>query len=219
MTQGPPTRDPTPPLPAHVYAGTRDWDGYSRSLAHLGPRETLLFALARFDVEGPARSRHAIDLGCGDGRDTAELLRRGWTVEAIDGHEGSIRRLLARPELTHRERLTARVAGFEGLTLGRADLVNASFSLPFCPPAHFAALWSQVVGALPSGGRFAGQFFGDKDDWAGLPDRTHHTVEQVRDLLGGFEVEHWQEEARDSRVDPAKYPKRWHVFHVVARKR
>jgi hypothetical protein len=41
----------------------------------------------------------------------------------------------------------------------------------------------------------------------------------VRGLLEGFEVEHWTEEERESRVDPASHPKRWHVFHVVARRR
>src|SRR6266540_4136628 len=50
------------------------------------PRETLLFALERFDAEAGATARglFAVDLGCGTGRDSAELLRRGWRVLAID---------------------------------------------------------------------------------------------------------------------------------------
>ena len=40
------------------------------------PRETLLFALERFDAEAGAKgeSLFAVDLGCGTGRDSAELV-------------------------------------------------------------------------------------------------------------------------------------------------
>lgn len=205
-------------LPAHVYARNRDWHGYFRSVAHLGPRETLLKAVAAFEAEGP-RIRHAIDLGCGDGRDTAELLRRGWRVTAIDNNAEGLDRLRRRNDLVNVDRLATRLEDFESLQLPPADLVNASFSIPFCPPEHFERLWAQVVGTLPPGGRFAGQLFGDKDDWAGMPDRTLHTPAQVSDLLREFEIEHWQEENRDSVVDPTAHPKRWHVFHLVARKK
>ena len=53
------------------------------------PRETLLFALERFEGEADSSEQEllAIDLGCGAGRDTAELLRRGWRVLAIDAED------------------------------------------------------------------------------------------------------------------------------------
>ncbi|MGQ9869558.1 hypothetical protein [Leptodesmis sp.] len=44
-------------------------------------------------------SRVAVDLGCGDGRDTVELLRRDWQVLAIDGEPQAIARLLERPDI------------------------------------------------------------------------------------------------------------------------
>ena len=53
-------------------------------------RPTLLDALDRFAEPGLA-----VDLGAGTGRDTAELLRRGWSVIAIDGEREAIDRLLA----------------------------------------------------------------------------------------------------------------------------
>ncbi|CAG0949579.1 hypothetical protein PHYC_00121 [Phycisphaerales bacterium] len=205
-------------LPAHVYARDRDWHGYFRSLAHLGPRESLLKALASFEAEGAA-DRHAVDLGCGDGRDTAELLRRGWRVTAIDGNAEGLERLLRRNDLVHRERLTTRLEGFEGLRLPEVEFVNSSFALPFSQPGEFDRLWAEVVRAIRPRGRFAGQLFGDHDDWAGMPDRTVHSADQVRGLLAGFEIEHWQEEKRESVVDPTAHPKRWHVFHLVARKK
>ncbi|MDX2130638.1 MAG: class I SAM-dependent methyltransferase [Planctomycetota bacterium] len=206
-------------LPAHVYAASRDWGGYFRSLAHLGPRETLLAALSSFDADPPAdASRDAIDLGCGDGRDTAELLRRGWRVLAIDASDEGLDRLRRRNDLVHPERLETRRASFEDVTLPPCTLLCASFSLPFCPAHAFPRLWAAVTGSIRPGGRFAGQLFGDADDWARLPDRTHHTPDQARALFEGFELERFQEERRDSAVDPVSHPKRWHVFHIVARR-
>ncbi|MEJ1932020.1 class I SAM-dependent methyltransferase [Nostoc sp. NIES-2111] len=42
-----------------------------------------------FPTDAP---RFAVDLGCGDGRDTVELLRRGWRVLGIDGAQEAIAR-------------------------------------------------------------------------------------------------------------------------------
>jgi trans-aconitate methyltransferase len=44
-------------------------------------RDTLLRALALGDPPGAA-----VDLGCGPGKEVAELLHRGWTVEAVDAY-------------------------------------------------------------------------------------------------------------------------------------
>ena len=206
-------------LPAQAYAAQRDWPGYFEAVAGKPPRETLLLALDRFDHEPASLARRiAVDLGCGEGRDTAELLRRGWRVLAIDGHPDALRRLLERPGLPHRDRLRTLLAPFEGLTVPACNLVNASFSLPFCPPHAFDALWSSIVDAIRPGGRFAGQLFGDRDTWASLPDRSHQTREQALAMLDPFELERFDEDDKPG-SDACGTPKRWHVFHVVARKR
>jgi hypothetical protein len=116
------------------------------------------------------------------------------------------------------ERLTTIVARFENTVLPPCDLVNASFALPFCAPRHLPALWARIVAAIRPGGRFAGQFFGDRDSWASRADRTHHTHDEVTTLLDGFDIELLRTEERD---DPPEVrdPKHWHLFHVVARKR
>jgi SAM-dependent methyltransferase len=66
-------------------------EGWSRFYAAAGtdPRETLLDALDRFEAEKRAPGT-AVDLGCGTGRDTLELLRRGWRVVAIDSQPEAI---------------------------------------------------------------------------------------------------------------------------------
>ncbi len=196
-----------------------DWSAYYNAVLGRPPRDTLLAALARFEAEASAiEARFAVDLGCGDGRDTVELLRRGWRVLGIDGESEAIARLLSRPNLNF-ERLQTQVMRFESLILPKAvDLVNASFSLPFCPPEHFPRLWEKIVTSLRSGGRFCGQLFGDRDSWAIYPSMNHHTREQVEVLLQPFEVELFQEEEHPGKTALGE-EKHWHIFQIVARKR
>src|SRR6266571_3799895 len=186
------------------------------------PRETLLFALERFDAEAGAREggRFAVDLGCGAGRDTAELLRRGWQVLAIDAEAEAIQRLLRRGDLGSAcaGRLETQVVRFEDARWPEADLVNSSYSLPFCAPNQFAAVWDRLVASLRLGGRFSGQFFGDRDGWAREPDMSFQARQDAEELVRGFDVEHFDEVEEDSETAVGD-PKHWHLFHVVARKR
>src|SRR5581483_892481 len=137
------------------------WRPWSRYFAAAGdePRPTLLDALARFDTPG-----FAVDLGAGTGRDTAELVRRGWRVLAVDGEAEVGERLAA---IAGPPRLELLVARFEEAEWPPCDLVNASYSLPFCAPDEFPSVWGRIVSSLRPGGRFCGQLLGDRDEWAG----------------------------------------------------
>jgi tellurite methyltransferase len=109
----------------------------------------LLRALSRLGP--PPRDAVAVDLGCGDGTETAALLRAGFTVFAVDSSVDAIRRtiLAAGPDA---ERLTATVEGFATYAIPQADLVYAGFSLPFCRPTDFPEVRSRVRAALRPGG-------------------------------------------------------------------
>jgi len=187
-----------------------DWTRYYDA-AGMEPRDTLLAALAAFDVPGLS-----VDLGCGTGRDTFELLRRGWRVVAIDAQEEAIRRL--RAVVGGEPRLETQVARYEDATLPECDLVNASWSLPFCSPWEFDAFWNRVVAALRAGGRFCGQLFGERDGWSAERDITFLTRVDAESLFCEFDLERFDEVEEDSRTALGE-PKHWHVFHVVARKR
>jgi SAM-dependent methyltransferase len=204
---------------AHSHADGHNWVTYYQAVEGRPPRETLLKALALFDADPiQAQPRLAVDLGCGDGRDTVELLHRGWQVLAIDGEQKAFDRLLSRPGLRH-ELLQAQQMRFEVLTLPPAvDLINASFCLTFCPPANFPQLWQTIVTALKPGGRFCGQLFGDRDSWTIYPNRTHHTRAEIESLLEPFEVE-WLEEEEHPGVTAIGEEKHWHLFHIIARKK
>ncbi len=187
----------------------RKWSDYYQAVEGRPPRETLLMALEKFE-----EPQFAVDLGCGDGRDAVELLKRGWRVLGIDGEAEAIARLQSRPNIDL-NRLETRVMRFENLVLPTVDLVNASFCLPFCPPEHFSELWNKIVAALRVGGRFCGQLFGDRDSWAKYPNMSHHTRSQVEELLQPFTVEVLQEEEHPgtTALGEQKY---WHNFHIVA---
>ena len=127
-----PQNPPATPFPkAHESAAKRDWPAYFKAVEGKPPRDTLLKALELFEKEWAAapasrpKNPFAIDLGCGSGRDTFELLRRGWRVLAIDATPMAIDLPCkdCPPQTT--SRLETRVEGFEGLALPPAELINA----------------------------------------------------------------------------------------------
>ena len=200
----------------------RRWTDYYQAVEGRPPRETLVMALERFAVELPPGMRGtigtAVDLGCGDGRDTVELLRQRWRVIAVDGEPEAITRLRQRSDI-NRTYLETRVQRFENLTLPPdVDLVNASFCLPFCPLDFFAALWEEIVTALRPGGRFCGHLFGDRDSWVNYADINYHTRGQVDRLLDPFTIELLDEEEHPGRTALGE-EKHWHIYNIVASKR
>jgi tellurite methyltransferase len=190
-----------------------DWPAYHRAVAGASPRPSLLAALSGFEQPGLA-----VDLGCGGGTDTVELLRRGWRVLAIDAEPHAIEFLRQRTDVTNAEHLETYVSRLEDATWPPADLINASLVLPFLGPAAFDDVWARIVASLQVGGRFAGHFFGERDAWATLANRTHDTRDQVELLLSAFDIELLNEREYDGQTALGT-PKHWHLFEVAARKR
>jgi tellurite methyltransferase len=189
-----------------------DFADYYEGVKGRPPRPTLVQAAEAF-----AKPGFAVDLGCGDGRDTVELLRRGWRVLAIDASEEGVARLRRRDGLLDNTALKARVARIEEADWPEADLINASFVLPLLEPEAFARTWKKVSERLLPGGRFSGQLFGPRDGWADRPGLTIHNRAAVERLVSGFMVERMDEVESDEPTARGK-PKHWHVFHLVLRK-
>ncbi len=134
-----------------------EWSIYYQVVPNNRQKETLLKALSLFEEDSsPGSGKMAIDLGCGHGPDTLELLKRGWTVTAIDSQkEGlDIIKNKALPEWS--ERLHPQQSEFEGLKLHKAHLVNASLSLPFADRNILTAHGMKSLIPLMTGGDLPG---------------------------------------------------------------
>jgi SAM-dependent methyltransferase len=188
------------------------WAGYYAWSADREPRPLLLAACAEL---GPGAGRQAVDLGSGSGTEALELLARGWSVLAVDAEEEALAMLRSRVPAAAADRLRLACASFTVAELPPAMLIHAGFSLPFCPPGEFGALWGRIRGALAPGGIFAGQLFGVRDSWAGDPGRTFHTRAEVEALLAGLDVVRLEETEREGKAYSG--PKHWHLFDIIAR--
>ena len=164
---------------------------------------------------GAGAGRMAVDLGCGDGTDTLVLLDRGWSVLALDIEPAGLALLRARIPPASAGRIRLLCASFADAVLPHAHLIHAGFSLPFCPPSRFPALWEQIRCALVPGAIFAGQLFGTRDSWAADPGMTFQDRSEVTRLLDGLEILELHEAERDGEAYSG--PKHWHTYDILAR--
>jgi SAM-dependent methyltransferase len=172
---------------------------------------------APVDRREPAEPRFAVDLGCGAGRDTRELLRRGWRVLAIDAEPAAIEALREAAAAEDLPRLETTVADLATFAIPSADLVNASISLPFLAADAFHATLARALAAVRPGGRFATMLFGDRDQSADEPGMTCPSADTVRAALTGFEIEDWVDREEDGKTALGE-PHHWHSIEVVARR-
>jgi len=191
-----------------------DWTGYCDAQAGRTVRSVLAQTL---ELRGDVAPGTAIDLGCGEGTETRHLLANGWRVLAIDADPAAEARVRSGLGPDQLDRLTFRRARFEDIgELPPADLVCSSFSLPFCDPATFPALWSGIRSALKPGAWFAGELFGPHDSWFGRTDMNFHDRAEVEALLAGLTAHSLVE---DDRMGQSAFgPRHWHVFHLIAQR-
>jgi len=161
---------------------------------------------------------HAVELGCGSGIDAIKLAESGWTVYAVDSTPDGFENIAAKLPLEKLENIECEQVNFEDMIIPEADLIYSIFSVPFCRPDCFDEFWDKIVNAIRPGGRFAGNLFGVKDEWAYMTDATFITKERFDELFKEFEIEHYREQYSEgpSVLVPTKL---WHLFDVVARKK
>lgn len=210
-------------IPAATEAGEENasdvhWPAYDEVTAERPPWTTTTSAADAFGPHPSRGPRLAVDLGCGAGRDTRELLRRGWRVLATDVTPEAIETLWRLTPEVDRPRLESEVVRLQDFEIPVCDLLNANLILPFQRADDYAATWARIVAAIPLGGRFSGMLFGDRDGSAADPEMTCATPEVILDYLDGFEVEHWSEKEEDGQTALGE-PHHWHLIEVVAVRR
>ena len=199
-----------------------DFSSYYQMLetAKAGPAKLLLKTLNLISADQALASRAipslAVDLGCGTGKDTAELLRQNWRVLAIDFSQEGVDALLKRPEATtYKDHLETRVSGFGDTTWSSATLVAALLSLPYGPADTFDAVWQTVVSSLVPGGYFAGQLFGP-DHYKGMNHIVRRSRAEVDTMLASLQVLHLEEISQV--VEHEGESTHYHYFDIIARK-
>ena len=100
----------------------------------------------------------AVDLGCGAGRDTIELLKNNWNVLAIDKEdtESIIREQLNQKES---ENFKFKKCFFGEMNLPKVNLIVANFSLPFSKKEFFSNIWENITNSLSDERVFCWEFF------------------------------------------------------------
>jgi SAM-dependent methyltransferase len=192
------------------------WPDYYKVTAERPAWGTVTQAAGSFiELDPGAPPRLAVDLGCGAGRDTRELLQRGWRVISVDKTPQGIETLESLTPAEDRARLQTHVADVADFEIPACDLVNANLILPFLSAEAYAATWHRIRESIVPGGRFSGMLFGDRDQAAGEPDMTCPSPEVIRGHLEGFAIEHWDEKEEDGQTALGE-PHHFHLIEVVA---
>ena len=192
-----------------------DWSAFNRAARSRPPRELLRRTLGCLAIEGRPPGV-AVDLGCGAGADSLELLRRGWVVHAVDASADSLDLLKAAADPESSGRLHAHLQAYESFDVPACDLIWAGYSLPFCNPQAWPVFWPRAVQALRPGGRIAGDLFGTRHAFGSDGDVLLFTEADARALLAGLEVEAFDIE--DGHRPSGGQITRWHAFGFAARK-
>ena len=169
-------------------------------------------------IELNVKPGYAVELGCGAGRDTVYLIRKGWNVLSIDREEveSRITANLNEEELKYFKFSKQK---FEDIELEKNNLVVANFSLPFCNKNNFKELWNKISDSILKDGYFVGNFFGNKDEWKSTKEEmTFLTKKQVIELFKDFEIIEFKEVEKDDFTGLGKM-KHWHIFNVIAKKK
>jgi trans-aconitate methyltransferase len=160
----------------------------------------------------------AVDCGCGAGSDVAYLLGINYSVYAFDVSKEAISICAERFAPFHR--INLQVSDFENYSYPKCGLIVANSSLYFADPKRFQDTWLKMVSSLEVGGVFAGDFMGERDDWAnGFKQVTNPlTKHQIMNLFCDFEVVTFRERDENGLTSLGQ-AKHWHTFIVIAIKR
>jgi SAM-dependent methyltransferase len=129
--------------------------------------------LARALIDEFAPTGHVLELACGNGSFTRELVRYARTVTAIDGSPRMLER--NRVEVADSRVTYVNANIFDWQPERRYDAVFFGFWLSHVPPTSFDEFWALVRSSLRVGGRVA---FVDEDD-RGTNNDDIHLVDNV----------------------------------------
>ena len=165
-----------------------NWSQYYNNHLNSKTTSTLLKGLKYFNQKNTTLEKKCMDIGCGQGTDTIELLKQGWNVIAVDKEEEAKKIITTNhPELC-KKNLKIIIKKMEDISIKETSIINASYSLPFCNPKKFSILWKKITTNLSVGGLFCGQLFGIEDSWSKIKTMTFHHRCDLDDLFNNFRM-------------------------------
>lgn len=199
------------------------WHEYFQSQINARPHDLVTKA---FELLKKKKNARVIDLGAGNGKDIANILKAGAVVYAYDADPESVNLIDKRFKYYIKSnKLFIHQMFFEDMkALPKADMVIALHSLPFMKQDKFLRLWQITQEALVPGGIFVGTFFGEKHYAKRNPNQPklfRLSREEVLNLFKNFKILNFYEEVE---YDEAS-SKSWgtdqfdHRYKVIARKR
>lgn len=192
------------------------WSDHYKTTRNKVPNETVIYAEKKFRGQ---ITKSALDIGSGTGCDSVYLLENGFSVKALDQDINAMEILKSKLNDNYQDKVTFEHTLIQNYAIGinSFDLINASFSLPFCSKADFKIVWKSIYMGLKNNGIFAGHLYGVNDDWSVIPGMSFVTNEEVDDLLIGYSPEYYIEIDEDGKIADGTI-KHWHLFNLVLRK-
>lgn len=194
-----------------------EWAKYYQKTANKKPSR-MLVSLVEQDL---ICNRCALDLGAGALSETDYLINKGFSVVAIDAslEFGLMKKEFLKKKLADVPlKMVNQTFAQYNFPKRKFGIVNARYSLPFCPPTSFDSVFKKIEKSIVNGGHFVGQLFGENDEWnKNGSNMTFHTKETAIQLFKNFHIKEFSvEEGKRPTLEGA--PKFWHVFHIIAQK-
>lgn len=136
-----------------------------------------------------------LDLGAGNGSDTAFLLGKGHIVYAVDFYDESIKKIEA--NIASKVGLKIIKSKFEDLdwdNLPKFDVIIAINSISFVEQKNFDNIWHSINDSLKPNGVIITRLFGNKIEWQNMNKMTLLDNKQIANLIYAFEIIENQEE-------------------------
>jgi tellurite methyltransferase len=199
------------------------WHEYFQSHINARPHDLVTKA---FELIGKKKNATIVDLGAGNGKDIANILKAGAIVYAYDADPESVNLIDKRFKYYIKsDKLFIHQLFFEDLkVLPKADMIIALHSLPFMRQDKFLKFWQVIQNALVPNGIFVGTFFGEKHYLKRNPEQPklfRLSREEVLNLFKNFKILNFYEEIEYDEESS----KSWgtdqfdHRYKVIARKK
>lgn len=199
------------------------WSDYFQSQINARPHDLVTRA---FELIKNKKNATIVDLGAGNGKDIATILKAGAIVYAYDADPESTNIIDKRFKYYLRSnKLLIHQLFFEDIkALPKTDMIIALNSLPFMKKDKLMSFWQIIQDALAPNGIFVGTFFGEKHYAKRDPKQPklfRLSREEILNLFKNFQILNFYEEIEYDESSS----KSWgtdqfqHVYKVIARKK